>query len=549
MKNRISTLIATLAVATCAQAQWTPDDKAYNIVGQDSIYGQVQMKALRTADGKTVLTWLNTPQDMRYDNPDFGYYLYMQTFDADGKPLLGKNGKIISQKPTKSYTTDYGMQLTADGNIVISYTDTRNDAAKKQNGENYLYCYTPEGEPVWDKEGIKIVSATSRPNYNDMVPTLCVSGNSLYGMIDHIERYRVKADASNWEPSPWDPDEEMPDSIDASSSDYQIMRYSDNGTQAWTSPIRLASSDVWTSPAPDGGLYLIYINKGYGIDARRIDKDGNDVWTEPVNVESGTVTDGSYTTPPTILSDGKGGLMLVYRKLLSYSGYLVANHLTPEGTVYDDEFIINGTQDGDSNNPVAAVNGNRLFTAFSYTPGGEQNLWINQLDIDGDYTWDGDNLLGYSYDENDMWGLKAVDAIAQSDGWVLLYGNAQSWNGADFYVAKIDFNGNTVWKKQIAESNFKSSGFATVNDDSNVYIFYTCDKEIGDDWEEIPGKGGMRVMCVDITGKTTGINATCDTTSNAKTIYNAEGMMVGSMSQPGLYIVKDGGTTKKIVKK
>lgn len=549
MKYRISTLILTLAFAACAQAQWTPDDMDYRIVGQDSIYGQSQMKVLRTADGKTVLTWLNTPKDGNYSDPDFGYYLYMQTFDADGKPLLGKNGKIISQQPTKSYTTDYGMQLTADGNIVISYTDTRHDTTEKQKGENYIYCYTPQGEPVWDKDGIEIVSETSRPNYRDIVPTLCVSGSSLYGMIDHVEEYKVKADSTNWEPSPWYPDEEMPDSVDMTSTDYQIMRYADHGTQAWASPIRLAADDVWTYAAPDDGLYIIYVNKGYGLDARRIDKDGHDVWTEPVNVESGTVTNGSYTTPPTVVSDGKGGLMLVYRKLLSYSGYLVANHLTADGKVYDEEFILNGTQDGDSNNPVIAVNGDRLFTAFSYTPDYGQNLWINQCDIDGDYTWEGDSLLGYSYDANDMWGMKAVDVIAQNDGWVLLYGNAQSWNGANFYVAKIDFNGNTVWKKQIAENDFKSSGFAVTHDDHNAYIFYTCDQEIGDDWEEIPGKGGMRVMCVDITGTPTGISAISNTVKTGKSVYNANGMRVDAMSQPGLYIVREGNTTRKIVKK
>ena len=140
--------------------------------------------------------------------------------------------------------------------------------------------------------------------------------------------------------------------------------------------------------------------------------------------------------------------------------------------------------------------------------------------------------------------------IPQSDGWVLLYGNLQSWNGANFYISKIDFEGKELWRKQIAESDFKSSGFSVVNDDKNVYIFYTCDMEIGDDWEKIPGKGGMRVMCVDISNVETGINSlNSNPTKTSRVIYNAQGVLVDNMNDAGLYIVRENGTVRKIMKK
>lgn len=549
--NRISTLFAMLALAASgAQAQWKPDDHAFTVIGQDGVYGQCNMKTARTASGETVLTWLNTPKDTRYDNPKYGYYLYMQVFDANGNPKFGKDGKLIIDKATMSYVTDYGMQLSPDDNILLSYTDTRNDANKKCS-ENYMYCYTTDGTPVWDKEGIKIQSVTSRPKYKDIVPTICVSGDNIYGVIDHVEYYKVKADETNWEPSPWNPDEEMPDSIDKQESDYQIMRYNADGTQVWKSPLRLYTSDVWTYPAPDGGIYLLYVNSGSGFSARRIDSNGNDVWHEPVVVESGCVSNDIFTTPPTVVADGKGGLYLVYGKLLSFSAYQVANRLTPDGQVYDDEFIINGTQDGNARYAVAAVNGDRTFVAFSYEDvTTQQNLWVNQLDINGDYTLDGDSLLGYSLDNNEMWGLTPVKAVPQNDGWVVLYGNGQSWNGANFYVSKIGFDGKEIWRKQIAEDDFKSSGFSIESDDNNAYIFYTCDKEIGIDGKETPGEGGLRVMCVDITEGTTGIKRINDVDSdNGREVYNAEGVRVGDISNPGLYIVKENGVTRKIVKK
>ncbi len=552
--NRISTLITVLVLsASAAQAQWVPDDKAYTVVGKDSIYGQSGLKTLRTDDGKIVLTWLNHPTDVSYKDPNYGYHLYMQTFDKDGHSLLGKEGKVIVGRSTRSWYTDYSLEMAPDGNILISYSDTRYDP-DKQNVGNYLYCYTTEGEPVWSEDGI--VAAAVFPTlyghtFSSLCPLVCVSGNNIYGTIVANDDYKVKADSTNWQPSPWFPDEEMPDSIDVHDANFQVMRYNADGTYAWANTKTINTGSAWAYSGPDGGLYIVYVNGGYGLSAILIDQDGNDVWKEPVSVVKETIGTSSYTTPPTVVPDDNGGLMLIYRVLKNYGGYIACNHITRDGKVYEESLLANGTTDGDSNLPAIAVNGERAFVAFNYKDEtSTSNLWINQLDIDGDYTWEGDSLLGYSLDNNESWGLKPVKIIPQSDGWVLLYGNLQSWNGANFYISKIDFEGKELWRKQIAESDFKSSGFSVVNDDKYVYIFYTCDMEIGDDWEQIPGEGGMRVMCVDISNVETGINSlNSNPTKTSRAIYNAQGVLVDNMNDAGLYIVRENGTTRKIMKK
>lgn len=552
--NRISTLITALVLsASTAQAQWVPDDKAYTVIGKDSIYGQSGLKTLRTDDGKIVLTWLNHPTDVSYKDPNYGYHLYMQTFDKDGHPLLGKEGKVIVGRSTRSWYTDYSLEITPDGNILISYSDTRNDP-DKQNVGNYLYCYTTEGEPVWSEDGI--VAAAVFPTlyghtFSSLCPLVCVSGKNIYGTIVANDDYKVKADSTNWQPSPWFPDEEMPDSIDVHDANFQVMRYNADGTYAWANTKTINTGSAWAYSGPDGGLYIVYVNGGYGLSAILIDQDGNDVWKEPVSVVKETIGTSSYTTPPTVVPDDNGGLVLTYRVLKNYGGYIACNHITRDGKVYEESLLANGTTDGDSNLPAIAVNGERAFVAFNYKDEtSTSNLWINQLDIDGDYTWEGDSLLGYSLDNNESWGLKPVKIIPQSDGWVLLYGNLQSWNGANFYISKIDFEGKELWRKQIAESDFKSSGFSVVNDDKYVYIFYTCDMEIGDDWEQIPGEGGMRVMCVDISNVEIGINSlNSNPTKTSRAIYNAQGVLVDNMNDAGLYIVRENGTTRKIMKK
>ena len=74
--------------------------------------------------------------------------------------------------------------------------------------------------------------------------------------------------------------------------------------------------------------------------------------------------------------------------------------------------------------------------------------------------------------------------------------------------------------------------------------------EIGDDWEKIPGKGGMRVMCVDISNVETGINSlNSNPTKTSRVIYNAQGVLVDNMNDAGLYIVRENGTVRKIIKK
>lgn len=552
--NRISTLITVLVLsASAAQAQWVPDDKAYTVVGKDSIYGQSGLKTLRTDDGKIVLTWLNHPTDVSYKDPNYGYHLYMQTFDKDGHSLLGKEGKVIVGRSTRSWYTDYSLEMAPDGNILISYSDTRYDP-DKQNVGNYLYCYTTEGEPVWSEDGIvatAVFPTLYGHTFSSLCPLVCVSGKNIYGTIVANDDYKVKADSTNWQPSPWFPDEEMPDSIDVHDANFQVMRYNADGTYAWANTKTINTGSAWAYSGPDGGLYIVYVNGGYGLSAILIDQDGNDVWKEPVSVVKETIGTSSYTTPPTVVPDDNGGLMLTYRVLKNYGGYIACNHITRDGKVYEESLLANGTTDGDSNLPAIAVNGERAFVAFNYKDEtSTSNLWINQLDIDGDYTWEGDSLLGYSLDNNESWGLKPVKIIPQSDGWVLLYGNLQSWNGANFYISKIDFEGKELWRKQIAEPDFKSSGFSVVNDDKYVYIFYTCDMEIGDDWEQIPGEGGMRVMCVDISNVETGINSlNPNPTKTSRAIYNAQGVLVDNMNDAGLYIVRENGTTRKIMKK
>ena len=126
---------------------------------------------------------------------------------------------------------------------------------------------------------------------------------------------------------------------------------------------------------------------------------------------------------------------------------------------------------------------------------------VNVVDDNNWYCWEDELVYGFTLETNSSWGYKPVKVIPASDGWVVLYGNCTSWNGANFMVVKIDDDGNVMWNKQICEDNFKTSGFSVVYDNRNAYIFYTQEPDYGK-----AGEGGMFVMCVDIAGSVDAIN-------------------------------------------
>ena len=66
------------------------------------------------------------------------------------------------------------------------------------------------------------------------------------------KQQQMKADSTNWQPSPWFPNEEMPDSIDMQDANFQVMRYNADGTYAWAYTKTINTGSAWAYPGPDG---------------------------------------------------------------------------------------------------------------------------------------------------------------------------------------------------------------------------------------------------------------------------------------------------------
>ena len=106
-------------------------------------------------------------------------------------------------------------------------------------------------------------------------------------------------------------------------------------------------------------------------------------------------------------------------------------------------------------------------------------------------------------------------------------------------VTKFDDEGNTVWSRQICEDDFKSSGFSVCYDDQYAYIFFTQDPELDENYQVIPGSGGMFVMCVSISDEQpSAINEMPTDKSIVNTrVYTIDGKLI-DQPQQGINIIR-----------
>jgi len=231
-------------------------------------------------------------------------------------------------------------------------------------------------------------------------------------------------------------------------------------------------------------------------------------------------------------------LMLSYEVPTDFYGYQVVNYLSPDGLSAREAVSLNGTIDGDAGSAAMGVKENRAFVAWECAySSSEYQMLVNVVDDDDNYFWTGDNTYGVSLEMTSDWGFTPVKVIPVTDGWVVLYGNSTSWNGANFMVVKVDEFGMEMWRKQICEENFKSSGFSVTYDDKNAYIFFTQEAQYDDNWNEIPGSAGMFVMCVDITGKSSSINEVSTDDIVKTEIYTIDGRRVNQL-EDGVNIIR-----------
>ena len=191
MKKLFTLVVMAVFAMGTVFANWQPSDTEAIRLDKEGAGGQVQMKTLRTDDGKIILTWL---RGERTDNV-FSYKLHLQIFDVNGNEMFGDEGIIVCDKRTRTWTTDYALALASNGDILLAYTDIRNDP-NEENAETYIYRYNQQGQPVWPADGILFPAGRMHENalsVEDIAPQICVSVDNIFVAANHTEYYMEEA--------------------------------------------------------------------------------------------------------------------------------------------------------------------------------------------------------------------------------------------------------------------------------------------------------------------------------------------------------------------
>jgi len=260
------------------------------------------------------------------------------------------------------------------------------------------------------------------------------------------------------------------------SNDYWAVKIDGNGNKVWDKTYGGTSDDVAQSvvSTSDGGYLLVgYSSSGAGGDKSQNSQGSNDYWAVKIDGNGNKVWDKTFggtssDVAQSVVTTTDGGYLLVG---YSYSGATGDKSHNSQGgndywavkidgngnKVWDKTF--GGTSNDYARSVVSTSDGGYLLVGNSGSGAtgdksqnykGGTDYWVVKIDGNGNKVWD--NTLGGTG------GDYAQSVVSTSDGGYLLVGYSKSvasWdksqanhsNNEDYWVLKIDGNGNKVWDK------------------------------------------------------------------------------------------------------
>jgi predicted lipoprotein with Yx(FWY)xxD motif len=143
MKTTFICMILTIVLAAfSAHAQWQENGVPVSVVTGDERDAEI----ISDGAGGSIIVW-QTYYSYR-DSPD----VYAQRLDGDGYLLWPAGGVPVCTAPEGQYKP----QIVSDGagGAIIAWTDFRNG-----NADIYIQRIDPDGDPVWEIDGIAVCTA------------------------------------------------------------------------------------------------------------------------------------------------------------------------------------------------------------------------------------------------------------------------------------------------------------------------------------------------------------------------------------------------------
>jgi hypothetical protein len=289
---RLLACLLVLIVASTAHAQWS-SDPAVNLPVADNAGDQVQPKVAPTSDGGCYVSW--------FDNSGGGYDVRLQKLDVDGNEEFAHNGMLIADRGFSS-TQDYGLDVDASGNALLTYRDDRTGSIQIT-----AMKISPAGGFLWGFAGVQLTNTT------DFVAAPKIAGTSDGGAV-----------------VAWTHD-----------SDVRLQKLASDGSPVWVPEVVLspATGSYSASDLHDAGtdviLSIVHQTGGFTspkhLVAQKLDSVGAALWgTSPLAVfDGGSLQFGSY---PTFVPDGAGGAVFSWYDTASLQLQCYAQHVRSDGT-------------------------------------------------------------------------------------------------------------------------------------------------------------------------------------------------------------------------
>ncbi len=314
--------------------------------------------------------------------------------------------------------------------------------------------------------------------------------------------------------------------------DYWIIKIDSLGNKLWDktfgSNVEDYLSDITTTA--DGG----YILAGYSssnasgdksenskgetdIWIIKIDSVGNKLWDKTIG---GNSNDGVNRITPT----ADGGYLLVGNSYSTASGdkteinrgftdYWLVKIDANGNKLWDKTF--GGSNFDVATDVILSIDGGYLITGWSTsnTSGdksedskGDSDYWLVKTDSLGNKIWD--KTLGGS------WSDYLINAISTIDGAYLLAGesisdasgdkseDSYSVGGPDYWIVKVDSNGNKIWDKTLGGlvNDIPRTGIIATKDGAYMLAGYSDSNVSGDKSEDSKGSADFWIVKVDTNG-------------------------------------------------